>query len=80
MSHHGHCKGLVVSATEGGAAVGSDGRRCLRRRAGDANSRGGEARPTIEISSHTDDEGRPVLKVVIDGIPRKKLDPERVQR
>lgn len=79
MSRPGHCKGVVVSATSValllevmvfGAFAGEPEKRTV------AAERG---RPTIEISSRTDDAGRPVLKVVIDGIPRKKLDPERVQ-
>lgn len=79
MSRPGHRKGFVVSATGvalllGMMVAGSFGAEPPKRKVAEE-----DGRPTIEITTHTDDEGRPVVKLVIDGIPKKKLNPERVQ-
>lgn len=79
MSRSGHCNGFVVSATGvalllGVMVAGSFAAEPPKRKVAAENRR-----PTIEVISHTDGEGRPVVRVVIDGIPGKKVDPERVQ-
>lgn len=79
MSRPGHCKGFVVSATGVALLLGVMVAGSLAGEPPKRQEAEEDGRPTIEITTHTDDEGRPVVKLVIDGIPKKKLNPERVQ-